>query len=352
MPAIDLSQLTSPLSSDEPSGPDLEYDPDFLALEEALRVEPEQQFGDTIIAATEIDWKKVLDLSSSLLARTRDLRIGLYTTQALAHRFGLEGLSDGLALLRAYIEQFWDSVHPQLDPDDDLDPTARVNIIASLCDQDGLIKAVRTAPILRLSGFGGLSLRMLLIARGELPPATSEDEVIPLSSIEAAAAEADPDALSKAADQVRAAIDNQRAIEQRLVEKVGTSNAIGLDALAATLGAMQSFLDGVLAERSPEGADSNENKEDAAEPTGPAAGGGAGGRALQGDITGPADVKSALEKIIRYYQKYEPSSPVPLLLIRAKRLISASFMDILNDIAPDALTQAQHITGADSTPDG
>lgn len=351
MPAIDLSQLTAPLSSDDPSGPDLEYDPDFLALEQALRVEPEQQFGDTIIAATEVDWKKVLDLSSSLLARTRDLRIALYATQALTHRFGLEGLGDGLVLLRTYIEQFWDSVHPRLDPDDDLDPTARVNIIASLCDQDGLIKALRNAPMLKLPGFGGLSLRTLMIARGELPPPASESdgESIPLSSIEAAAAEVDPSVLAAAADQVRNLIAHQQAIELGLVEQVGTSNAVGLDALASALSAMQSFLDGLVAEQSPEESATGEEQA-TTDPANAATAGTA--RALQGDISGPTDVKSALEKVIRYYQKYEPSSPVPLLLIRAQRLVSASFMEILNDIAPDALSQAQQVTGADRPPEG
>lgn len=352
MPAIDLTQLTTPISPDEPSGPDLEYDPSFLELEQASRVEPEQQFGDTIIAATEVDWKKVLDLSSALLKQTRDLRIALYATQALAHRSGLEGLSDGLALIRAYVEQFWDSLHPQLDPDDDLDPTARVNIIASLCDQDGLIKTVRSAPMLKLPGLGGLSLRTLQIARGELPPSTDENggDLIPMSSIEAAAAEIDVDILQAAASQVSTALEHQQAIEQLLVDKVGATNAVGLDALSETLRSMQSFLNGLVAERAPGDADIGEDGSTAETAPGQAQAT-TGARSLQGDITGPADVKSALDKIIRYYQKQEPSSPVPLLLIRAKRLVSAGFMDILHDIAPDALSQAQQIAGQEHNTD-
>jgi type VI secretion system protein ImpA len=53
-----------------------------------------------------------------------------------------------------------------------------------------------------------------------------------------------------------------------------------------------------------------------------------------------------LDKIIDYYRANEPSSPVPLLLQRAKRLVSVGFIDILRDIAPDALAQAEMVTGA------
>jgi type VI secretion system protein ImpA len=67
---------------------------------------------------------------------------------------------------------------------------------------------------------------------------------------------------------------------------------------------------------------------------------------LTGDITSTADVSAALDKIISYYRRNEPSSPVPLLLERAKRLVSQDFMEILSDIAPDALSQAQIVTGA------
>ncbi|MCG8649475.1 MAG: hypothetical protein MI861_06565 [Pirellulales bacterium] len=47
----------------------------------------------------------------------------------------------------------------------------------------------------------------------------------------------------------------------------------------------------------------------------------------------------------RYFEIHEPSSPVPLLLRRAKRLINQDFVDILRDLAPDALSQAQNLSG-------
>ena len=52
-----------------------------------------------------------------------------------------------------------------------------------------------------------------------------------------------------------------------------------------------------------------------------------------------------LKLICDYYARSEPSSPVPLLLKRAQRLATGSFLDILRDLAPDALTQVEKVLG-------
>jgi len=49
--------------------------------------------------------------------------------------------------------------------------------------------------------------------------------------------------------------------------------------------------------------------------------------------------------LIAYYERAEPSSPIPLLIRRSKRLVSASFMDIVRDIASDGLTQVENLRG-------
>jgi type VI secretion system protein ImpA len=49
--------------------------------------------------------------------------------------------------------------------------------------------------------------------------------------------------------------------------------------------------------------------------------------------------------IISYYERSEPSSPVPLLIKRAKRLVGKSFVDIIRDISPDAMSQVQMVSG-------
>jgi type VI secretion system protein ImpA len=66
------------------------------------------------------------------------------------------------------------------------------------------------------------------------------------------------------------------------------------------------------------------------------------------EIRSRDDVIRVLDKLCDYYAQYEPSSPLPLLLKRAKRLTSLSFMEIIQDLAPDAVAQAKSIGGTES----
>jgi type VI secretion system protein ImpA len=74
----------------------------------------------------------------------------------------------------------------------------------------------------------------------------------------------------------------------------------------------------------------------------PVRGGGGGGG---GGITSPTDVQNALDRIVAYYERYEPSSPLPLLLLRAKRLVNADFLTIVKDMAPHGIDNVNLIGG-------
>ena len=129
MTALNLTRLLAPISDDAPTGADLEYDADFGALERAAAGKPEQVMGDKVIDAEPPDWAEVLDLAEALLGRTKDLRVAVHLTQAATKLEGLAGLDGGLALLRGFLESWWDGVYPRLDPEDGNDPTLRVNCL-------------------------------------------------------------------------------------------------------------------------------------------------------------------------------------------------------------------------------
>jgi type VI secretion system protein ImpA len=65
-------------------------------------------------------------------------------------------------------------------------------------------------------------------------------------------------------------------------------------------------------------------------------------------VTSREEVAALFEHICDYYQHCEPSSPMPLLLQRCKRLVSASFLDIVRDLAPDAVSQVEILRGRDN----
>src|SRR6185369_4615662 len=66
---------------------------------------------------------------------------------------------------------------------------------------------------------------------------------------------------------------------------------------------------------------------------------------MPGEVRTREDVVKALEQIMAYYERHEPSSPIPLVIKRAKRLVKMSFLEIMKDVAPDAMPQAELLRG-------
>ena len=75
---------------------------------------------------------------------------------------------------------------------------------------------------------------------------------------------------------------------------------------------------------------------------------GGGGKAKRaGEISSREDVIRVLDKICDYYARHEPSSPLPILLQRAKRLVSKTFVEIIRDLAPGGTSEVETIAGLD-----
>jgi len=344
MPIQNIESLFEPVSADAPCGADLEYDPAVLELDRLSEGKPEQQMGDHIVPAQEPDWKEVGNRALALLAKTKDLRMAVRLTRALLHTEGLAGLADGLAVTRGIIEKFWDGFYPKLDPEDGNDPTFRVNILMTLCDGPSFVDRIRLLPIVAARSFGRFSLRDIAIASGELPP-PADTEAPKASAIEGAFTECPLPELQATADQVRSGLASLAAIEAFVGEKVGVSNGPNFAKLVEALRAAEKILATHLARRGVV----TEGGEAGAE--GGGEGGGAAGRgpSISGEINSREDVVRVLDKICMYYERYEPSSPIPLLLQRSKRLVSATFMDIVRDLAPEGLAQVENIRGKDES---
>lgn len=347
--ALDVEKWLEPVSDDEPGGSDLEYNPDFQALERLATGKPEQQIGSTIVPAEPPDWRAVRGKAMELLERTRDLRVALVLTRALLAVEGLPGFADGLRYLHGLLERHWEHVHPQLDPDDYNDPTTRVNIIAGLvaADSDDVLGLLRQAALARSRSFGVATLRDWLIHSG----ASSGTPVLTAETFDAVFREVAAEELQAAADSAHAAFDLASAIERRLTEQVGSGNAVDLSPLRTALKPCVQLLDERLAQRGL-GAVAETGAlpvagEEPAEAGGSAATGAGASGFVAGRISTRDDVLKALEAVCDYYTRHEPSSPVPILMERARRLVTMSFVDIMRNIAPDSLAQIDVLRGPD-----
>jgi type VI secretion system protein ImpA len=131
-----------------------------------------------------------------------------------------------------------------------------------------------------------------------------------------------------------------------------------LSPLSRTLFQLEKILDEHVEQPEVEEEDVEEAADEAAAPAGGAGGeaapGGDGAAAPAaakprgvGQIATRKDVLAAMDRICEYYEKNEPSSPVPVLIRRAQKLVVADFEAIMRDLAPSGLDQWQVIKGSD-----
>jgi type VI secretion system protein ImpA len=342
--------LCGPLSADAPCGPDLEYDAAFQALEAAARPRPELEMGDARIEGGGPDWREVKRLALELFDRTRDLRVAVYLAQAAIETDGWHGLAESLGVVYGLVDGMWDTVHPQLDPDDDLDPTMRLNVIVRLCDRESTLNQLREAPIVSARGMGSFSLRDLEVAQGHSSPREGEDAPS-LAAVEGAFLAAPVEELESVRGALGEVLDRWASLDGSLTERLGSAQAPNLEPFAETVRRITHALDQQLANRGV-GGGAPAGDDGGGDAGGDDAGGGAsaGGapvaaRVAPPGVDSPADVVRALDLIIDYYARREPSSPVPILCERAKGLVNKGFVDILRNLIPDAVHTAEQYVG-------
>lgn len=339
MGVLDLDRLLREISPEAPSGDNLEYDPVFGQMERAAEGRPEKEIGETFVEATEADWHEVRSRALDVLSRSHDLRAALYLARAALHTDGFLGFSDGLAIVREYVGRFWESLHPQLDPDDDNDPTMRINALVALRDSEATLQPVREAPLVVSRVLGRFTYRDVQVAAGELPP--RGDESPPeMSTILAAFRDYDLAELTAVADAVEASAESVARIEEIVTEWVGPGQAPDLGDLTGLLGHIDRFLKEQLERRGISSRAESVPEESPAlsandqTPTSPPV-----AADVDGGIRSREDVIRMIDRVCDYYRQHEPCSPIPLLLNRAKRLVHKNFLEILEDLAPDGLSE-------------
>lgn len=334
MTALELEPLLSPLADDAPCGADLEYDPAFLALQEAGAGKPEQQYGDTVIPAQEPDWARVDEQARQLAARTRDLRLAVWLVRSGARLTGLSGAVRGLQLVHALVERHWDHLHPQLDAGDNNDPTARVNALMPLLHAGAGLADLRAASL--TGQRGALTVRDLELALGRADPDPGEAVPSEEGVLEGVAA-----ALAESPE----------------IAPLMQAGPAAVDALAASLDTR--LASGQLLDFAPLKLLLQCVAEAGRRAAGGAAADGAGGAApgviattsasagAVGAIASREDAIRALERACEWIERNEPSNPAPLLIRRSQRLMRKNFIDIVRDLLPDGLDQIEKLAGTD-----
>lgn len=351
---LDFESLGSEFSP-EISGVDLEYDADFVSMEQAAVGKAEQQFGDTIIEAEPPEWKEVGRCANSVLQRSHDLRAAVHLANATLALDGLVSFSKVMTLIKSYVADYWETFHPVLDPEDDNDPTFRVNTLMSMCDYATTLSLIHDTPLISVKGLGGISLQQWRIAHGDVPPKHGEEgEKLELSVINAAFQDADWDHLKANSEAAEGLVSTVTTIEELVTDQVGSGDSCNFEVLMKDLKQLQRILAeqvdlrAVQEEPAEDPTAEGDFDEKASNNGGSSPGAVASGKLVTIEnlnVTTRHDAVLALDKVCQYFEKYEPSSPLPLLLKRARRLSNKSFLEIIKDISPDGMHQVESLGG-------
>lgn len=326
-----------PLADDLPCGPNLEYDPEFLALDALAAPRPERAVGETVKQAEEPEWRDVLRQAEALATRTRDLRVAAHLTTAWMKTDGWTAWSRGVGLIHDLLDRYWDDVHPQLE---DGDPIERINALAAMSATDGMFGYLRHVPVLRVERVGGFSLRDVRAMTGSLrggDDANVRADASP-EAIEAVMQNVDDATLLEVDTAVSFAIDRLDGIGRFFDERTPGMGP-DFDALRRELRELHGFLHPQVVRRMPQVA---QDGPEAAAEEGSAETSATPGR---GPIRGTDDVCRMLDEICAWYAQHEPSSPVRPMLRRARGLVGLGFGELLRAIAPGGYSEFQQLAG-------
>jgi type VI secretion system protein ImpA len=142
--------LLAPIPGNQPCGIWLRHDSVYQQIAEARREDdPSLPQGIWEQAPKRADWALVEHLcQEALTQRSKDLQITAWLTEAWLRRRGLPGLIDGLQLMTALLEQYWDGLYPRMEQND---------------------AEYRLAPFVWLNKHGAIALGTVQIAAGASP---------------------------------------------------------------------------------------------------------------------------------------------------------------------------------------
>jgi type VI secretion system protein ImpA len=321
----DAQSLLEPITADAPCGENLE-DTTLMLSFDAFRL-----FGQPIPLDPVPDWGEVKARSLEALARSKDLRVLAHLAAAVLRTDGLIAFTETLTVAARWLELYWTETFPQVIEDTVL----RQSALNCFADRMAVIDGLRRTPLVISRPHGSVTLRELDLAGGELQP--REGEARPDQAALSAALAAMPiEELTALHAGAAAGLAALKSLDGTMREAAGSEAAPEFRNLSTELQRLERVLASQTAARTG-GSDVPPEAEGSSSQ--PAAVG------APGVIRSRQDAIRALDAVSEFFRSNEPSSPIPLIVDRAKRLVAKDFLEVLADVAPDALGQARAAGG-------
>jgi type VI secretion system protein ImpA len=333
--------LLQPITPDRPCGENLE-DTELLASFDTYRLFGQSRPLDAPAEPNEKrvpkppespEWAEIRDKAGEALKKSKDLRLLAHLGTALLRTNGVPGFAATLNVASQWLDSYWSQTYPLVDEDAIL----RRNALNCFADPMAVVDALRRLPLVRSRQHGTFSLRDIDIAAHQLASGDG-DARVDENQVNAAFGSMPVAALTELHESVAGAVTSLRKIDATMRDAAGSEATPNFDLLSTQLAKMNQALRAQLA--------SHPESKGAAPDVDSGAGAVASEAAsIGGVVKSRQDAIRALDAVAAFFRQTEPSSPIPMILDRAKRLVSKDFLEVLADIAPDAVAQARAAGG-------
>jgi type VI secretion system protein ImpA len=138
-PTLDIASLLTPVSEEQPAGPELRHAPDrnvsriYFAVRDARKkaIDAERRVRDFASMSEDErkgqpgspdapDWEAVRRHAIEALTQSKDLWITAWLIEGLTRSHGFAGLRDGVRLAHQLCVTFWQDIHPRPNKEQDL----------------------------------------------------------------------------------------------------------------------------------------------------------------------------------------------------------------------------------------
>lgn len=300
-----LSNWLKDISSDSPCGEDfVDSSYEYSALESNIDKAEESS-----------EWKKLKKEIDGYLSKTKDIRLYVLYTRILIHteKNPFIGLSKGLQLVHHSMENYWNCLYPAVDNEDSEPFFDRNNALANFADYGSLILPLTKKMTVLSIGLGNYTLEDLLLldGGGTLADKPSLKGLMP----------EEEEAYSEVLQYFKVSLEIAENIKALYYEKTSEVFPEFNDHLLPML---QKGAD--LGDDSVSDVSNDPNTGVSA-----AVGSVAPQMQIQGVINSREDITKALGLICDYYDKNEPSSPIPMMLERVSKMVDMNYREIFSE---------------------
>jgi type VI secretion system protein ImpA len=326
--------LLNPIPGENPSGANLRYEPLFDKIKEARREDDDAPQGEWAHERKAADWKLVIKLAGDALAtKSKDVQLAAWLTEAMLRTEGFSGLLASLKFCQGLIDNFWDTLYPELEDGDAEFRAGPLDWIGSRLDQP-----VRMVPVTR-KGQDWFQFKQSRAVGYEADVAGNDakqeartqaiaDGKVTAEDFDAAFA-ATPKAFyvesKQNLDDCLAAVESLSAACE---SKFGDATP-GFSGLRTSLEEVRSSINGLLQKKrelepdeEPEAGAEAAGVESGDAETADSSGAAAPGRArktLSAEPTDRDDAFSRVAAVAKYLRREDPYSPAPYLMLRGLR---------------------------------